>query len=474
MIPTDDDDPRRRRGEVGARPGARRVRGPGPAGRRGHARPGRARRGRRATSPTSSSSTCRSATWAASRSRSTCGSRSRAAGSPHATILLLLDREADKFLAPRADVDLMLVKPVDAGVLRRAAKQLLAAARRVDDEPRRLSGRPRARRGHRAREPASSSSSCSAARRHRATKATASGNDLILAAPRASTRPDDAILSEESKDDPVRLERGTRVDRRSRSTARASSAKPAAPTGRCTSRSSSTACPSRGAVALPAQDLVLSTATPPPALAPPTAGPIRLLVVAHPAAGARRRTSPTCSTPSWCRWARPARRRWRSCSGDADVYAHGGGQYEWDSAAPVGVATAAGCHCSRLDGSPLRLQPARPVPARPARVPPRARRRRCSTPSRRAPSAARTRAEAPDREADRYTAQAPTGCGAAWLARSVRDAEAPGSNPGTPTTYNLVTVLSPAVAAGFHRSIARPSRGRTCASPVGTSTTRSR
>ena len=40
---------------------------------------------------------------------------------PRATILLLLDREADEFLARRADVDLMLVKPVDAGVLRRAA-----------------------------------------------------------------------------------------------------------------------------------------------------------------------------------------------------------------------------------------------------------------------------------------------------------------------------------------------------------------
>jgi DNA-binding response OmpR family regulator len=44
-----------------------------------------------------------------------------------ATILLLLDREADEFIARRADVDLMLVKPVDAGVLRRAAKQLLPA-----------------------------------------------------------------------------------------------------------------------------------------------------------------------------------------------------------------------------------------------------------------------------------------------------------------------------------------------------------
>ena len=39
--------------------------------------------------------------------------------------------------------------------------------------------------------------------------------------------------------------------------------------------------------------------------------------------------------------------------GDADIYVHGGGQYEWDSAAPVAVALAAGVHCSRLDGSPL-------------------------------------------------------------------------------------------------------------------------
>ena len=44
-----------------------------------------------------------------------------------ANILLLLDREADEFIARRADVDLILVKPVDAGILRRAAKQLLPA-----------------------------------------------------------------------------------------------------------------------------------------------------------------------------------------------------------------------------------------------------------------------------------------------------------------------------------------------------------
>ena len=37
-----------------------------------------------------------------------------------------------------------------------------------------------------------------------------------------------------------------------------------------------------------------------------------------------------------------------------DAYVHAGGQYEWDSAAPVAVARAAGLHTSRADGSPLR------------------------------------------------------------------------------------------------------------------------
>ena len=47
-------------------------------------------------------------------------------------------------------------------------------------------------------------------------------------------------------------------------------------------------------------------------------------------------------------------------SGEVDMYAHHGGQYEWDSAAPIGVAAAAGLHVSRLDGSPLRYN--RPDP----------------------------------------------------------------------------------------------------------------
>jgi len=46
---------------------------------------------------------------------------------PHVPILLLLDREADRFLGRRSAADAMLVKPIDAGTLRRTVKNLLAA-----------------------------------------------------------------------------------------------------------------------------------------------------------------------------------------------------------------------------------------------------------------------------------------------------------------------------------------------------------
>ncbi len=39
--------------------------------------------------------------------------------------------------------------------------------------------------------------------------------------------------------------------------------------------------------------------------------------------------------------------------GEAEIYLHAGGQYEWDNCAPVAVALAAGLHASRIDGSPL-------------------------------------------------------------------------------------------------------------------------
>ncbi|MFG1884342.1 inositol monophosphatase family protein [Micromonospora sp. NPDC049102] len=47
-------------------------------------------------------------------------------------------------------------------------------------------------------------------------------------------------------------------------------------------------------------------------------------------------------------------------TGEVDAYIHAGGQYEWDSAAPVAVATATGLHASRIDGSALRYNEADP------------------------------------------------------------------------------------------------------------------
>ena len=52
---------------------------------------------------------------------------------PETSILLLLDREADRFLAKRADADGELVKPIDAGTLRKAVDGLLAAELPQDD-----------------------------------------------------------------------------------------------------------------------------------------------------------------------------------------------------------------------------------------------------------------------------------------------------------------------------------------------------
>ena len=39
--------------------------------------------------------------------------------------------------------------------------------------------------------------------------------------------------------------------------------------------------------------------------------------------------------------------------GEAEIYLHTGGQYEWDSCAPAAVAAAYGLHVSRIDGSPM-------------------------------------------------------------------------------------------------------------------------
>jgi 3'(2'), 5'-bisphosphate nucleotidase len=173
-------------------------------------------------------------------------------------------------------------------------------------------------------------------------------NELILARLDAA-RPDDAILSEESKDSPARLTRervwivdpldGTREWGEGRQDWAVHVALALAGT------------PKVAAVALPGLGRVLSTGTPPP---PPPAhtGKVRLLVS---------RTRPPAVAEYLAEvldaelvpLGSAGAKAMAVVMGDADVYAHSGGQYEWDSCAPVGVATAAGCHCSRIDGSPL-------------------------------------------------------------------------------------------------------------------------
>jgi 3'(2'), 5'-bisphosphate nucleotidase len=49
--------------------------------------------------------------------------------------------------------------------------------------------------------------------------------------------------------------------------------------------------------------------------------------------------------------------------GDADAYVHAGGLWEWDTAAPAGVAVSAGLHVSRLTGAPLAFNQSYPYVA---------------------------------------------------------------------------------------------------------------
>jgi 3'(2'), 5'-bisphosphate nucleotidase len=120
--------------------------------------------------------------------------------------------------------------------------------------------------------------------------------------------------------------------------------------------------PQAAAVALPARGLVAGTA--PPFLPPPpaggaTAGPLRVAVSRSrpPAeAGRVRDALGAVLVPIGSAGAKIM----AVVTGEVEAYVHAGGQYEWDSAAPVGVALAAGYHASRLDGSPLRYN--RPDP----------------------------------------------------------------------------------------------------------------
>jgi 3'(2'), 5'-bisphosphate nucleotidase len=183
-------------------------------------------------------------------------------------------------------------------------------------------------------------------------------HDFLMAA-LAAERPADAVLSEEGVDDPVRLtaRRVWIVDpldgtREFSELGRTDWAVHVAlwESGKLVA----------GAVALPAQGITLAT----PTVSAPPAAPAKPRVVvsrSRPPAIAldvRDRLDGTL-VEMGSAGAKAA----SIVLGIADVYVHAGGQYEWDNAAPVAVARAAGLHTSRIDGSPLEYN--RPDPLLP-------------------------------------------------------------------------------------------------------------
>jgi 3'(2'), 5'-bisphosphate nucleotidase len=111
---------------------------------------------------------------------------------------------------------------------------------------------------------------------------------------------------------------------------------------------------SAGAVALPAQGRTLSTADPPASPAGrPGEGGMRLVVSRTRPPGFMARLAGKTGAELVPLGSAGAKAAAVIC-GDAEAYVHSGGQYEWDSAAPVAVALAAGLHASRIDGSKLR------------------------------------------------------------------------------------------------------------------------
>ena len=161
-------------------------------------------------------------------------------------------------------------------------------------------------------------------------------------------RPADALLSEEEKDDRARLSAsrvwiidpldGTREygERRTDWAVHVALAIDGAP--------------AVGAVAIPALGAVYCTAQPVP-LPAPAATPRMMVSRSRPPAEAVAVAAAIGAelVPMGSAGAKAM----AVVRGDAEIYLHSGGQYEWDSCAPVAVALAHGLHASRLDGRPL-------------------------------------------------------------------------------------------------------------------------
>jgi 3'(2'), 5'-bisphosphate nucleotidase len=166
----------------------------------------------------------------------------------------------------------------------------------------------------------------------------------------ADRRPDDAVLSEEAVDDARRLtaERVWIVDPLDGTREYGETGRP--------DWAVHVALWSAGelgaaAVALPALGEVLVTDPPPAPLGPRGSRPriavsrTRPPAVASAAAGALDAELVPMGSAGWKVTA--------VVRGEADAYVHAGGMYQWDPAAPVAVARAAGLTALRLDGSPL-------------------------------------------------------------------------------------------------------------------------
>jgi 3'(2'), 5'-bisphosphate nucleotidase len=175
----------------------------------------------------------------------------------------------------------------------------------------------------------------------------------------ARERPDDAVLSEEGADNPIRLrsERVWIVDpldgtREFSELGRKDWAVHVAlwQSGELVA----------GAVALPAQGVTLATPDP-PRPPEPTGAPRIIVSRTRPPAIALQVRDHLNGT--LVEMGSAGAKVAAVVQGLADVYVHAGGQYEWDSAAPVAVARAAGLHTSRIDGSPLQYN--RPDPLLP-------------------------------------------------------------------------------------------------------------
>ncbi|MFL3020465.1 MAG: 3'(2'),5'-bisphosphate nucleotidase CysQ [Acidimicrobiales bacterium] len=162
--------------------------------------------------------------------------------------------------------------------------------------------------------------------------------------------PDDGILSEEGRDDLSRLdkERVWIVDpldgtREFGEPGRSDWAVHVALTENGT--------PTAGAVALPAIDKTLAT-EPASQLSPAHDGRPRLVVSRSRAPAAAMIVAEALGAELLALGSAGAKAM-AVVLGHADIYAHSGGQYEWDNCAPAAVAMAAGLHASRCDGSPL-------------------------------------------------------------------------------------------------------------------------